>query len=55
MCSSDLRLTLSGGGLTVEKDAAIMLPIENSAVENAAGYTLLYQFFPYLPDAAMPE
>jgi len=49
------RLTLSGGGLTVEKDAAIMLPIENSAVENAAGYTLLYQFFPYLPDAAMPE
>lgn len=48
-------LTLSGGGLTVEKDAAIMLPIENSAVENAAGYTLLYQFFPYLPDAAMPD
>lgn len=48
-------LTLSGGGLTVEKDAAIMLPIENSAVESAAGYTLLYQFFPYLPDAAMPQ
>lgn len=48
-------LTLSGGGLTVEKDAAIMLPIENSAVESAAGYTLLYQYFPYLPDAAMPD
>lgn len=48
-------LTLSGGSLTIEKDAPIMLPIEKSAVEGAEGFTLLYQFFPYLPDAAMPE
>lgn len=48
-------LTLSGGSLTVEKDAAIMLPIEKSAVECEGGYTLLYQHFPYLPDLAMPE
>lgn len=48
-------LTLSGGSLTIEKDAAIMLPIENMAVESEAGYTLLYQFFPYLPEVAMPD
>lgn len=48
-------LTLSGGSLTIEKDAPIMLPIEKSAVEGAEGFTLLYQFFPYLPEAAMPE
>ena len=48
-------LTLSGGGLTVEKDAPIMLPIEKMAVEGEEGYTLLYQFFPYLPEVAMPD
>lgn len=48
-------LTLSGGTLNVEKDAPITLPIEKQAVEGEAGFTLLYQFFPYLPDLAMPE
>ena len=48
-------LTLSGGTLNVEKDAPITLPIEKQAVEGEGGFTLLYQFFPYLPDLAMPE
>ena len=48
-------LTLSGGTLNVEKDAPITLPIEKQAVEGGGGFTLLYQFFPYLPDLAMPE
>lgn len=48
-------LTISGGALTIEKDAPIMLPIEPQAVECEHGYTLLYQAFPYLPDAAMPD
>lgn len=48
-------LTLSGGSLTVEKDAPIQLPLEPAAVEGKNGYTLMYVFFPYLPDLAMPE
>lgn len=47
-------VSLSGGGLTVEKDAPITLAIESAAVESRFGYTLQYQYFPYLPDLAMP-
>jgi len=47
-------LTMQSSGLSVEKDASIKLPIENMAVENDAGYTMLYGFFPYLPTVAMP-
>ena len=47
-------LGLGGGRLNVEKDAPIMVPLEPAGAENLNGYTLLYQVFPYLPDAAMP-
>lgn len=48
-------LGLGGGRLNVEKDAPIMVPLEPAGAENANGYTLLYNFFPYLPDVAMPQ
>ncbi len=47
-------MSIGGGRAKVEKDQAIMLPLENAAFENANGYTLMYVNFPYLPDAAMP-
>lgn len=47
-------LTISGGSLTIEKDAPIKLPIEAMGVKNEDGYTLLHTFFHRLPDAAMP-
>ncbi len=46
-------LSLGGGRLEVEKDAAIMLPLETMAAENAAGYTLLSTWFAYLPTVSM--
>lgn len=45
---------LGGGRLNVEKDAAIMLPLEAAGAENALGYTALATFFPYLPNVGMP-
>lgn len=48
-------LGLGGGRVNVEKDAAVMLPLEMAAAENAAGYTLNYENFPYLPNLAMPR
>ena len=48
-------MSIGGGRLNVEKDAPILIPLENSAFENANGYTLLYTTFAYLPDAAMPD
>lgn len=47
-------LTVDGGSLTVEPDAPVTLPVEMSAVEGEHGFTMLYQDFPYLPNAAMP-
>jgi len=47
-------LGLGGGRATVEKDTAVMLPLETMGAQNANGYTMLYDNFPYLPTAAMP-
>jgi hypothetical protein len=46
-------LSLGGGRLEVEKDAAIMLPLETMAAENESGYTLLSTWFAYLPTVSM--
>jgi hypothetical protein len=47
-------LGLGGGRLNVEKDAAIMVPLEPAGAENPNGYTMLYESFSYLPSLAMP-
>ena len=46
-------LSLGGGRLEVEKDSAIMLPLETMAAENESGYTLLSTWFAYLPTVSM--
>lgn len=46
---------LGGGRLDVEQDAAIMLPLETAAAESPFGHTAMIGWFPYLPDAAMPD
>lgn len=48
-------LGLGGGRLNVEKDQPIMVPLEPQAARCDAGYTLLFNYFPYLPEAAMPQ
>ncbi len=45
-------LALGDGRPNVEQDQAIMLPLENNAAQSPFGHTLLFQSFPYLPDAA---
>lgn len=45
---------VGGGRLNVEKDTAIMLPLETFGAECEAGYTMSYTSFDYLPDIAMP-
>lgn len=45
---------LGGGRLKVEKDKPIMIPLEANAAEGPSGYTLLSNFFSYLPTIAMP-
>lgn len=47
-------LGMSGGRLNVEKDTPITIPIDTSGAENAAGYTMSYTSFDYLPTVAMP-
>lgn len=47
-------LGLGGGRISVEKDQPITVPLEPAGAENANGYTMLYQQFPYLPSVAMP-
>lgn len=47
-------LSLGGGRLEIEQDEPVKLPLENSAAESVNNYTLLFNHFPYLPDAAMP-
>lgn len=46
-------LGLGGGRLKVEKDAPIMVPLEQMAAKNVNDYTLLYEVFAYLPTIAM--
>lgn len=48
-------LSLGGGRLEIEQDAAIMLPLENAAAESEFGHTALIGWFDYLPDTAMPD
>lgn len=48
-------LGLGGGRLNVEKDRPIMVSLEPAGAENASGYTLLYNWFSYLPNVAMPQ
>lgn len=45
-------LALGNGRLNVEQDQPITIPLETNAAEGKFGHTLLWQFFPYLPDAA---
>jgi len=47
-------LALGGGRLDVAAGESIKLPLEMSAAENKAGYTLMLCFFPYLPAIAIP-
>lgn len=47
-------LGLGGGRLSVGKDAPITVPLEPAGAENPNGYTMLYEAFSYLPNAAMP-
>ena len=48
-------LGLGGGEIDVNKDEAIMTSLEPAGAENPNGYTLLYETFSYLPNAAMPQ
>lgn len=52
----DLPLvSLGGGRLDIEQDAAIMVPLQSAAAESAFGHTALVGWFSYLPNAAMPD
>ena len=46
-------VALNGGRANVQKDQAIMLPLESSAAENKWGYTAMFVEFDYLPNVAM--
>lgn len=48
-------LGLGGGRLNVEKDNPITVPLEPAGAENKYGYTAQYEYFPYLPNLAMPQ
>lgn len=43
-------IALGGGRLNVEMDAPIMVPLENNAAESVFGHTILFNFFPYVPN-----
>lgn len=47
-------IALGGGRITVEKDNPITVPLDTNAVESKFGNTLLAEYFPYLPNVAMP-
>jgi len=47
-------LGLGGGRLNVELNNPIKVPLDATGAENAAGYTLLSDWFSYLPNIAMP-
>lgn len=42
-------LSLSGGQVAVEKDEAITIPVDINGAESDFGYTMLYNYFPYVP------
>lgn len=48
-------LTIGGGGIEVEAGVEVRVPLELLGAENPLGYTLLYTYWPYLPDVAMPK
>lgn len=48
-------VSLGGGRLDIEQDAAIMVPLQAAAAESPFGHTLLIGWFSYLPNAAMPD
>lgn len=48
-------LSLAGGNLEVEADTPINLPLDNTGFKSKFGYTLLTEFFTYLPNVAMPQ
>lgn len=48
-------LTLSGGRVNVEKDNAIMIPVDTAAAGSKYGFTLGVTHFPYLPTVGMPS
>lgn len=48
-------LSLGGGRLTIEQDAAIMLPLTGAAAESPFGHTMLMGWFNYLPTVGMPD
>lgn len=51
----DLPLLQLGGGLAkVVKDKPVDIDLTTTGAQNAAGYTLLWNFFEYLPTIAMP-
>lgn len=45
---------LGGGRINVVKDQPVMIPLDTPAYEGANGFTLLANFFPYIPTAGMP-
>lgn len=45
-------ITLSTGSAQVTKDEAVTLAVETSGAENQHGYTMMYCYFPYLPNVA---
>lgn len=48
-------ITLSEGKAAIEKDQPINLALTANAAENVNGYTMLYCYFAYLPNLAMPK
>uniref|UniRef100_A0AAU6W0J4 Major tail protein n=1 Tax=Pseudomonas phage Pavpe01 TaxID=3138545 RepID=A0AAU6W0J4_9VIRU len=48
-------LSLGGGRINVEKDNPITVPLDTNGAESKYGHTLLVEFFPYLPNLAMPQ
>lgn len=48
-------LGLGGGRISVEKDNPIEVPLTPAGAENKHGYTLLFEHFSYLPNAAMSQ
>lgn len=48
-------LSMSGGQLAIEADNPINIPIDNNGAKSKFGYTLLTEFFAYLPSVAMPQ
>lgn len=45
-------VSLGNGRLNVEQDQAITIPLDTNAAESKFGHTLLWQFFPLLPNLA---